>query len=84
MHAYHHQDTLIQLDKDLTSLDSKKEINCKICDYLVVKQAQQLPAQLFTLSEVYRSKPVLIQRLDPAQPFVITLSCHLNKGPPLV
>jgi|GEM_PF-1205636 len=83
MHAYHHQESLIQLDKELTSFDTKKELNCKICDYLLVKQAQQLPSQIFTLTEVYRSKPVLIQRLDPAQPCEITLANYLNKGPPI-
>ena len=83
MHAYHHQNSLIQAEKELTSFDTTKELNCKICDYLFVKQAQQLPSQIFTLTEVYRSKPVLIQSLDPAHPCEIILAKHLNKGPPL-
>ncbi|MGK9118257.1 MULTISPECIES: hypothetical protein [Sphingobacteriaceae] len=81
IHAYHHNDNTKQTSH--TSFQVKKEINCKICDYLHVKQGQQLPGQLFTLSEVYRSKPILIQRLDLAIPFEIPLSSYFNKGPPL-
>lgn len=81
VHACHHEG--LRTDKHLTLLQTKKEINCKICDYLVVKQAQQLPAQIFTLTEVYRSKPLLLQRLDLAVPCKITLASFLNKGPPM-
>lgn len=79
LHA--HNDSVKQTSQ--RSFQLKKEINCKICDYLHVKQNQQLPGQAFTLSEVYRSKPVLIQRLDLAKPIKIPLSSYFNKGPPL-
>ncbi|MEH6307134.1 hypothetical protein RYH73_15915 [Olivibacter sp. CPCC 100613] len=81
IHAYHHNENVKQISHH--SFQVKKEINCKICDYLHVKQSQQLPGQQFTLSEVYRSKPILIQRFDVAKPIEIPLSSYFNKGPPL-
>lgn len=83
MHAYHHQDD-IKHHPAATHLTLKKDINCQVCDYILVKQAQQLPAGIFTLNEVFSSKPILLQRLDLAKPCEIILSNDLNKGPPLV
>lgn len=82
IHAFHHNDNIKQSSHH--SFQIKKEINCKICDYLHVKQNQQLPGHIFTLSEVYRNKPILLQRLDLAKPFEVALSSYFNKGPPLV
>ncbi|GAA4808295.1 hypothetical protein GCM10023231_41980 [Olivibacter ginsenosidimutans] len=82
VHAYQHNDSIQQTE--LTSFQFKKEIHCKICHHLHSNQIQQLPGKIFTLSEVYRKKPILIQRLDLAKPFEIPLSSCFNKGPPLI
>jgi len=67
-----------------TSFQLKKDIHCKVCDQLHRHPCQSLPSQIFTLTEVFRSKPILIQQLDLAKPFKIPLSSYFNKGPPLV